>query len=384
MAQAYRLEVAAPKTNTVNEFTQQFTPDTRNVISIQTELKKEKGRISYLTAAIFDPGLAIFSALPDPAFSDIPVRLYLAKPGDPLSISTLVFEGKATSYHMNFPGPETTTIVAHDTSIDARKQKLYRTFHNKTSIQILKAVAKDYGYEVEVGDLGELVPVQRTIDMGAELSDWDHVSRACSVDGLELVHKGNKVTVRQSVKIAYPTFRKDQSPVIRLEAQINHIGSGTPNKQMANLEGEGTAKAIAGKLSAEAAKTGAKDRTHRTDPQGAPSASSTADQSQQTAHHEDARAKAWTNKVVQGRRRKDEATLHLTATPDFTMNHVANLEGWGAKIDRTWWPESIKHTITGQDYASTAISLCGSPSGAAIKAAGANLEGEETVKVVPK
>src|SRR5215831_17432156 len=138
MAQRYRLEVSSPKTKTGLAKTWEFTPDTENVISIDLELKKDKHRISFCHAKIYDPGWAIFNALPDCAFWDVPVKLFLGQPGNATAVTTLAFEGKVTEYAAGYPCPDTLVIVAHDQTVDMRRQKRYRSFRNLTSIQLAK------------------------------------------------------------------------------------------------------------------------------------------------------------------------------------------------------------------------------------------------------
>lgn len=365
MAQAYRLEVSSPTTATNAAKAWSFDATSGNVIHIDVELKREKHRISVLTCRIHDLKWDIFNALPDPAFSNVPVKLYLAPPGNPRSPTVLVFDGKVTSLQAGYPAVSTLTIVAHDKSIDMRKKAVYRTLRNKTSVQLAQEIAKEYGYTVDV-DAGSVTVRTTAVEMGAELSDWDHIGRALAADGLYCHMDGSTLRIRQLATKAYPsTFSRDVPPVINLNAQINHVsgpGEGGDTKTPIALENSGTAQAVSS-TKAEADKEAASRRTHRRPVQGA-------DASVEGAHSEDLGSSPWSNKVTGYRHRKDSATLVLTSTPDLTMLHTVPLAGWGAKVDGTWYPSTIKHTITGAEASLTTVSMERAPSASAAKSAG--------------
>jgi len=144
----YRVEIATPTTNTRSAKTWTFTAESNVVQSINITLQKEGKRISTAIVQIADPKSAgvywpLTNSLPDPAFADVPVRIYLAKDGEGQSAAKLVFDGKASSYQMGYPGVSHTTIVAHDRSLDLRLRAVYRTFKNKTSVQVAQAIAQD-------------------------------------------------------------------------------------------------------------------------------------------------------------------------------------------------------------------------------------------------
>lgn len=379
MSQGYRLQISSPKTSTGAAKVWEFTPATGNVITIETSLKKDKHRISNLVAKLYDPGWAIFNALPDIAFWDVPVTLYLSQPGNANSVTQLVFEGKATELSAGYPGPDTMTIVAHDRSIDMRRRKLYRTFRNLTSVQIAKKIATTYGFDVEV-DLGSVQLRPVVSDIGAELTDWDHMARALAADGLELYHKGrSKIAIRQAASLAYPiTFQKLGPLNIKLEPKINHVGTGAGGDKRGPvaLATAGTFKAITDPSLTQAATDEKADkRSHRTPAVGAATETG-------GAHSEDVATRAWTNQVTQLKRRKDTATLTCDALPDIGLHHTANLAGWGGKVDGTWFLEEIKHTITGTEYPMSTLEMKRGPSSAAIKSAGIPLQTGKTVDVI--
>ncbi|HJU22845.1 MAG TPA: hypothetical protein VJ891_10080, partial [Casimicrobiaceae bacterium] len=195
MALAYRLEVAAPSTAATAPKTWSFTPDTGNVASIEAELKKEKQRISVLTAVLNDPKRKIFGALPDPAFANVPVNLFLSKLGNAQSVSSLAFAGKMSSLQWGYPGYDKLTIVAHDSSVTMRMAKKYRLFKNKTSLQVAQAIALEYGFTVDASPLGTVVLQAKATHFGPELSDWNFISRSLAADGLEIYTVGSKLVV---------------------------------------------------------------------------------------------------------------------------------------------------------------------------------------------
>src|SRR6185369_531803 len=229
MALAFRIEVPAPASSSTAAKSFVWTADSETVMSINLELHREHKHISCLTVQLWDPRTKgqmwpIYNALPDPAFADIPMKLAIAKPDGGPSTLTSVFEGKVTSLQAGYPGPDHTTIVAHDKSISARLQARYKTYKGKTSVQIAQQIAKDYGYSVDVSALVGLTLTQRAIDMGAStmglgaFSDWNHLVRALAVDGLELYVKGGTLHIRQVATSLYPTvFTPDDGRVIQMD-----------------------------------------------------------------------------------------------------------------------------------------------------------------------
>jgi len=367
MAQRYRLEVSAPKTQTGLAKTWEFTPDTENVISIDLELKKDKHRISFCHAKIYDPKWAIFNSLPDCAFSDVPVKLYLGQPGNATALTNLAFEGKVTEYATGYPGPDTLTIVAHDKTIDMRRQKKYRSFRNLTSLQLAQQVTKEYGFDLEISR-GAITPTLKDFAFGAGLSDWAMVARALYADGLEMYTKGSKIVIRQMASTVYPiTFQRGGPLNSKLEVKISHVVDGGDKRAGPSMEKVGDVEAILSKFRDEATREKAGDRTHRTPVTGS-------EMTATGAHSEESGIKNWTNKSAQLRNRKDTATLIVNALPDIGLHHLANLDGWGAKVDGHWTINSIHHMISGQDWSTTILELMRGPSKAADKSAGVSLQ----------
>src|SRR3990167_3717372 len=179
MAQGFRLEIGIPPPLTTSQgYYIVLTDDSHQVNSIECELRTEGKRISHLTCVITDPGMELFGKLPDPSFANVPVTLYMSSLGNPQSVTHLVFYGKVTSLQVGFPGPEVLTVVAHDLSIDARRQAKARTFKNKTSKQIVDEIIRDYGLSIDTSLLGDVTLVQRAVEIGmtpsdgSALSDW--------------------------------------------------------------------------------------------------------------------------------------------------------------------------------------------------------------------
>lgn len=348
MAQSYRLEVAAPSTTVANAKTWAFSPDTGNVVSVDLELKKEKHRISVLQATIYDPRFEIFSALPDPALFTVPVTLYLATPEQPSIPSQKVFVGHITSLQLGYPAYDRMTIVAHDESIEARRNKRYQTVKNVRGDALAKQIAAAYGLTVDIQ--GAPTFTNRVVEIGAQVSDWDLLARVLYYDGLEIYTDGSTWRIRQIASQNYrTTFQKDEPPVVKLEASINHIGSGYDKKGSVALENSGTYVA-AQSSQAEAKKENASERSHRR-PVGGSVTTNTG------SHSESPGNKGWTNVATQLRRRKDTAVIEMLATPDIGIQHIVNLSGWGGKVDGPWHINVIKHVITGSEFAATTLEM---------------------------
>ncbi len=367
MPLAYRLEVQSPATSALPPKTWAFTPDTGNVASIEAELKKEKHRISVLTAVLHDPKRKIFGALPDPAFANVPIRLYLSKPGSPQSVSSLAFDGKVTSFQWGYPGYDKLTIVAHDQTVAMRMQKKYRLFKNKSSVQVAQAIALEYGFTVDASSLGAVLVQAKSTHFGPEQSDWDFLCRSLAADGLEVYTAGSKLVVRQAASLTYATsFQPDLPPVVRFEVAINYVhgsGEGGDKSGSVALESSGTAKAAQGALANELARQGASARTHLR-PVSAPAATTSG------SHAEDPANQGWTNQALHLKRRKDSAVLTCQLLPDVGLQHQASLAGWGAKIDGHWTIDTIKHLLIGADFSSTTLNLRRGTSPGAANSAG--------------
>jgi hypothetical protein len=348
----YRITVPAPATSTSSAKQFEWTADSEIVQSIDLDLHREHKRISTLNVRLWDPrqGLRqwpLYNALPDPAFTSVPLQLYLAD-ATKTATPTLVFDGKIASLQPGYPGPSHTSIVAHDKSIDARRQARYKTYHNQSSLQIATQIAQDYGLTVDISQLRNLTLTQRAIDIGmstmglGHFSDWDHLSRALAVDGLELYMKGAKLYVRESALVTYPTtFTPDDGNVISMEVTTNYVGvpgAGGQAKGPQPGGNKGSVPAATGSVAAEAVKEGSTNTTHRSPPAGAKSGHAGA--------HTESKS-SLTAYSAQRRKRKDEATLTMRLTPDIGMQHLIALSGWGLKIDGTWYIESIHHSIAG-------------------------------------
>lgn len=369
MPQAYRLVVTTPATVTTGAKTWEFTRESHNVVHIDCTLRKEGKRVSYLDAQIIDPGWKIFSELPDIAFANVPVKLYLVRHG--ASTPTLVFDGKATALQPVYPGPEMLAIVAHDKSVNARKKGVYSTLKNLTSVQLVHAIAKQYGYSVDA-DVGTAQIFQRKVDIGAGISDWDHMRRSLSADGLYLHVHGNTLRIRQQPSIAYPTtFKRGEAPIIRLECSINHVRApGQGGDVKTPTPGEHNATAVVhGIAETERTAAAADLKTHRQPVSGAASTAA-------GAHTEDMGARSWSNVATRLRSRKDEATLTCTVLPDYALTHTATLDGFGGKVDGSWFTEQVRHQISGSDELTTTIQLMRGPSDAALRSAGVPIPGE--------
>jgi hypothetical protein len=351
--------------------TWEWSSDGIGAESIDCELKKEHHRISHLSARVSDKGASILAALPDPAFENVPVKLYVAKPGAGNDVSYLFFDGKITELRWGFPGPETLQITAHDNSVDARRAKKYRTFKNKTSVQIAQSILSEYGYSFDVS-LGSVALVASVIDSGAELSDWDHVGRALAADGLEIVGPRNdKITIRQAASSNYsPAFTRGDQRVQRVEVQISHVhgpGASGDKHTLAAEDSTGSTRSTLGNKAIETNKENASERTHRLPPAKVAAGGSQA--------HSENRGSPWTNVVTRYAHRKDTLTLTTTPLADISLTNTITMQGYGAKIDGTWHPVSIRLPITGEKAHEMILTCERGPSPGARKNEGLAAEG---------
>lgn len=375
MSQYYRIEVDQPKTSTRAAQTWKFTPDGERVLRADVNLRRDGKRISFATVELRDPRTdgqiwPLANALPDPAFLDVPMRVFLSKPGEAQAASRLIFDGKATSYQPGWPGPATLTIVGHDRSIDMRAQARYRTLKNKTSVQLAQAIASEYGYTVDVSQLGSIVLTQRLIDMGISgvgrgmFSDWNHIIRALAVDGLELYVKGKVIAVRKLAQQTYPqTFRPDDGTVISFRPTINHVSSPGAGGQIKGPQpggNKGTALSTTGARKSETDAEKADAATHRKTPQG-PAANTQGSHTESTGDN--------SGKAFQHRKRKDEAELVLWALPDLGLQHVINMGGWGKKFDGAWHIVDMTFPIAGSGPTQQQLRLSREPQGGALSQA---------------
>ena len=357
----FRIEIASPATAAAAAFGVTLTEADNAVQSVQVELKKDKGRVSYLTVNLTDPGFKFFSRLPDIAFFDVPLKLYAARVGGSSAVPVLVFDGLITAYHASFGALTTLQLVAHDKTIKARKSARIRTIKNKTSVQAAKDIAAEYGLELDATSLGDVAMAQRAIDFGIAgsgekfMSDWDHVVKCLAADGLVVFVKGSKLVVHQASTDVYGTmFKPGDGLVWRLDATINHVrgpgGMGNKAGPVA-MDHKGTEKAVSGVNAIEASKeSGGDGRTHRR-PVGGPATSTSG------AHTEDVSGAKWKNTVTHDRNRKDEATLTASFLPDLYLSHLVAISGFGAKIDRNWEIEGIRHDIIPAGASTTSVTM---------------------------
>lgn len=371
----YRLEISSPVTATNAAKTWTFTPSTNNTISLEIELKKDSQRLSVCTARIYDPQMEIFSALPDCAYNNVPIRVYLSKPANHQDVSHLVFEGKVTAMTSGFPEPTTLQVVGHDKSIDLRRRKRVRLFKGQSSVQIAQTIAAEYGFSVEVA-VGTVTLGQTAIDWRPEVSDWDGIATALAADGLELFYdaRRNKMVIRQSATATYPiTLKRGGPEIVRIECTISHIrgpGQGGDKKMTLDVEATGEVRATTKLAVIESqAVEGASERTHRRPVKGPSTATA-------GAHSEDGGGSPWTNRITMDRKRKDSLTLTTIPLPDMGLHHLLNVSGFGAKIDGTWNIESIRYPVA-RDGMRTQVISCVRSSSAGGKKQGGNGGGLE-------
>lgn len=358
----FRLEIAAPRTNTREAFSKKLTATESMVQRVDIALKKEKGKISTLTAELFDPRLKLLDELPDPAFFDVGVKLYLAKPGQPSSVSVKTFDGIATSYDLSSWVQGRWLLVAHDNSYKARVRALQRTFTNKTSLDLVKLIAREYGWEVDTSALSNTRTLeQRLFSIGLPASgdkfysDWDHLQRELLSDGLTAHVKHNKLIIHRAPQTAYSrTFRPGDGYFIDLAGSIRHVrgpgGQGNISSQVA-YDHAGAEKALKGKpKQAAEAMQGGDGKTHIRPVGGASTKT-------QGAHSEDTKGASWSNEVNLRRKRKDEATLTLNVTPDLFLDHLVPLDGVSSKYNGQWEPIEIRHAIVPSSESHTTVAM---------------------------
>jgi phage protein D len=379
MSRGFRVEIEAPETASTRAKIFVFEPSDEVVTTLSVELKWDHKKVSNAQVELYDKDWVIFNLLPDPAFADIPMRIYMAKAGDQSSISVLIFEGKVTSLQAGFPGPTHVTVAALDKSVDARRQSKYRTFRNKNSVQIAKEIATDYGFTVETVDDVSFIQ-SREVDIGAELTDWEHLCRALSSDGLMAVMDGTKLKIAlRSSKNYGSVFQKGEHPVIALEVNVNHVrgsGEGGDVKNNIGWQDGKTIKAVTDAAS-DNVKAKAGKVTHRIPVRAA--------YDDQDAHILSMKGSAYANDVARLRRRKDDASLNCYAVPDVTLFDYIELKGWGTKVDGIWFIETIKHGWLGADTPTTTMSLIRSKShGAADETGKPAWENKKTESAVGK
>lgn len=365
MSQYYRFEISAPATKSKPAKQIVWTSQDEIVQSAEIDLRRGDKNISTVTIVVWDRKTSsqvwpIANSIPDPAFASIGLKCYLSKNGETggAAGSKLVFDGVIASLQPSYPGPSNLSVVAHDHSLALRAQAKYRTFKNKTSVQLAQAIATDYGLDVDTSELVAIAQSQRLIDMGlgaiggGALSDWNHVVRSLAVDGLELYMVGKKVKIRKKAQATYPhTFKPDDGLVISYHPQINHVGGPGSGGQVKGAQpggNKGTVQAASGtdKTETDAASNDA--TTHRIPTQG-PASTATGPHTESVGN--------LSAKVEHRRKRKDEAALVTRALPDVGLQHILSLSGWGGKFDGNWHVLGVKHWITGSSAATSTISL---------------------------
>lgn len=362
MSQYYRFEISSPATR--NKAAKSIVWTSADQIVQQAEIDVHRGdkNISTVTVIVWDQEKnrqkwPIANDIPDPAFASILFKVFLSKNGEGAAAAKLVFDGVIGSLQLSYPAVSNLTVVAHDRSLLMRAQARYRTFKNKTSVQLAKALSQDYGLEVDTSELVAIAQTQRVIDAGlgaiggGALSDWNHLVRALSVDGLELYMSGKKVKIRKKAQAVYPhTFKPDDGLVLTFRPQINHVGSPGAGGQMKVAQpggNKGTVAAATGTNATETNAAGNDATTDRTPPQGPtddgkPHTESTGSYKEQLDHRF---------------KRKDEAELVTRSLPDLGLQHLVSVSGWGGKFDGNWHVQSVKHVITGSSPATSSISL---------------------------
>lgn len=362
MPQAYSLKLDG----------KEYTHDSGLIAQISYEEHRDKKRVTTLQAEFLDPQWALFGKIKDPAFSNVPVELYLSKAGQTREQKIKVFDGKLTALAVGYPDRRTLTVTAHDKSIDARRQKTFKVFKGKHGVHIAESIAKAYDLEIDASDITSLLGNIKTrevdIGLGPNLSDWDHMVRALAADGFTAHVRHSKLIISQSPSVRYATtFYRDRFPVVSLNVTVNHVrgpGKGGDVRGTTWMDGQGTAKAVKGSDAKEAAKESAGSRTHRRPIGGA--ATSTAG-----AHSEDLDGNKPENTVAYLRKRKDQAQMVLLASPDLTVMNNVMLSGWGGKVDGTWFLETVRHQVSGDGGAMTTVGMMRGASSGAKK--GANL-----------
>lgn len=355
----------------------EYTHASGVVIKIDCEERREKSAITTLTAELLDPewhdSKSIFAQTKDPAFTEVPVKLYLAKAGESRADQVLVFDGKLTTMAVGYPERRVLTLTAHDKSIDARRKKTLNTFKGKNAVQVAQAIARGYGFTVDTSQVDDLIAglVVREIDNGLtpNLSDWDHLQRALSADGFVAVVRGTKLHVIRAPSVVYATtMERGKFPVTSLNVTIQHVRG--PGKQGdvrgsgAWMDSTGTSRAVKGTDAKAADKENAPARTGRAPIAGA------ATKSGGMPSIEDIDGNKPDAVVKYLRQRKDAAQLTLMAAPDLTVLNSVKLKGWGGKVDGTWFVEAVRNSIVGDgSSALTNVSLVRGASDGAKKGA---------------
>lgn len=368
MGSGFRIEIDRPanQVQTVAK-TISWGADAGVVMRVGCDLQADQQRLSVLTVLVADSGGLIFGDLPDPAFQSVPVRFYMARASSEAPV--LVFDGKITRLSYGYPSAQTTTIVAHDKSVDMRKRALATVIKGAKSTQIAEKIGKSYGLTVtsEVSAAVAAALVARSISYAAHLSEWDHIVRELAADGLEAVVTGSKLVIRERASTAYATtFSKGRPPIVTLDVTIEHIGTpgGGGDKTIA-FQDKNTARVAIDKKAQQAvlAIEDADALVSRVAVTGPAAATA-------GAHVED-RSKQNRQQAPALQRRKDVLNMTCSALPDLTLSHTIALDGFGGKVDGTWYPRTISHTVrSGSEASGTRISATRAPSPGASKQAG--------------
>lgn len=345
----FRLILTTPKTKTSASQTYEFNNASGNIQRLEIQQKAEGNYLSHLTAQIFDPGFAIFNKLPDPAFSSVTVKLYLAQPGQN-STTNLAFEGLLDRTSIGFPAPDTLQLLALDKSIAMRRNARHKTFKGKHAVGIAVAVAGTYGFDLDIDSGISLssLTVQSTNTAVAKndgpfFSDWDRIKAALHNDGLYAFMYGNKIFIRQLSNVVYPlTFQNRTYPVRSGSFSLNHVGNHSTVKYEF---GAGTTTGGTKQYDAKAPSPA----NSPVNPVGGPDASKASQ-----AHTEVPADKQQVNRITLTKGRKDEGEITCDLLPDYNLWHIAKIKGWGARIDsdatskdkdQLWRTIGVRHVL---------------------------------------
>lgn len=356
MITLFRLEIDVPKTKTAAATTLILTSQDRSISSVTCDMRKEDKRdLSYLEIKLRDFNSRVLDAVPDPSFSDTPMRFYMTEPGR--DQPTLVWDGFVTRLAGKYP-EEDMEIIGHDKSIKMRRTAKMRALKKLNPVEAAKKVAQDYGIDCDV-DIGDVSLKARAMSMsfpgfGKESwSDWDFVKAMLSSTGLTChVHKGKMIIRQTSVEVFPITFRPKDGRFVSFNFSINHVKSPGGQGNVAGsvfMENKGTEKALKGTGAKIAAKQ--VDGAARTPRRmlGGPTGDA-------TVNIEDSAA-PYSNDVVKRQGRKDDGTLTLNPTPGIFLHHLVDIQGCSHKVDGKWEVMGVKHVLVPQGDESTTLLL---------------------------
>lgn len=356
MIELFKLEIDVPKTKTTAATTLTLTAQDQSIASVTCDMRKEDKRdLSFLEIKMRDYRGRVLDAIPDPAFTDVPMRFFMTEAGR--NAPTLVWSGIVTRLAPHYP-EEDLELVGHDKSILMRRNAKLRALKKLTPVEAAKKIAAEYGIDCDI-DIGDVSMRARAMMMsfpgfGKESwSDWGFVKAMLLSSGLTCHVLDDKMYIRQTAVDLYPvTFRPGDGRFINFGCSINHVhGPGSQGNVSGPVafEEKGTVKALQG-TGAKIA-SGMKGGTAFTPRRLLGGATGDAKESIEDT------AAPFSNDVVRRQGRKDDGTLTLNPTPGIALHHLVDIAGCSKKADGRWEVMGVKHSLVPSSESNTTVLL---------------------------